>query len=60
MENQTMSQFDALTHALTLAVTAPSDEQAERAVELAEFFASGLDEKEIRLAKQTVKNSLKA
>jgi hypothetical protein len=37
-----MTQTQALTRALVLALCAPTDEQAERAAELAEQFAHGL------------------
>jgi hypothetical protein len=37
-----MTQTQALTRALVLALCAPTDEQADRAVELAEQIAHGL------------------
>lgn len=47
----------ALTYALTLAIDAPTDEQSERAVELAESFAAraiarGFTEHDIELCKK--------
>lgn len=42
---------DALTLALVLAVTAPSDEQSKEATELAKGFASGMTEKQVEICK---------
>lgn len=42
-----MSAKDALTEAFYLAITAPSQEQSERAVALAEGIARGLSEFEV-------------
>ena len=42
-KGQTMTQSQALTNALILALIAPSDEKASQASELAESIAKGLD-----------------
>tara|TARA_B100001939_G_scaffold296565_1_gene270610 strand:+ start:316 stop:507 length:192 start_codon:yes stop_codon:yes gene_type:complete len=43
---------DALTVALILAVTAPSDEQSKEAAQLAEFIASTMSKKEVDICKK--------
>jgi len=48
----TMTDVDALAEALYLAVTAPSDEQAAKAVELAERIAASLSEFDVERAKK--------
>ena len=47
-----MTQLDALTEALRLAITAETEAQSLRAIELAESFTSGLSEFEIAQAKK--------
>jgi hypothetical protein len=42
-KGQTMTQSQALTNALLLALIAPSDEKANQASDLAESIAQGLD-----------------
>ena len=42
-KGQAMTQSQALTNALLLALIAPSDEKANKASELAESIAKGLD-----------------
>ena len=42
-KGQAMTQSQALTNALILALIAPSDEKASQASELAESIAKGLD-----------------
>ena len=43
---------DALTVALVLAVTAPSNEQSKEAAQLAEFIASNMSKKQIDICKK--------
>jgi hypothetical protein len=47
-----VTDVDALAEALYLAVTAPSDEQAAKAVELAERIAASLSEFDVERAKK--------
>jgi len=48
------SPFDAVVHALVLSVTAPTQEQSERALTLAEelIAAGGLSENDVEVAKR--------
>jgi hypothetical protein len=46
-----MTQIQALTHALILALTAPSDQKAQMASELAEQIAHGLTKKQVNQCK---------
>ena len=46
------NNYQALVAALKLAVTAPTDEQAQECVEMAEGFASSLSPEKIELAKK--------
>jgi hypothetical protein len=46
-----MTQIQALTQALILALTAPSDQKAQMASELAEQIAYGLTKKEVSQCK---------
>jgi hypothetical protein len=46
-----MTQIQALTQALILALTAPSDKKAQMASELAEQIAHGLTKKEVSQCK---------
>ena len=45
------SDYEALVSALRLAITSTTDDQFQRAVKLAEDFASGLSEIEVQRAK---------
>lgn len=47
--------YAALVEALTLALTAPTDEQSKSAAALADEFAAGMSEKQIEDAKRTAK-----
>jgi hypothetical protein len=46
------NNYQALVQALVLAITAPTEEQAHRATEMAEGFAAGLDEVTVERAKK--------
>ncbi len=50
-KGQAMTQSQALTNALILALIAPSDEKASQASELAESIAKGLDFAEVEQCK---------
>ncbi len=52
VDAKSMTPRDALVLALTLAVTAPTDEKAQMCVEIAEEIAAGLSEFEVELAKR--------
>jgi enoyl-CoA hydratase/carnithine racemase len=47
-----MTNLEALTQALVLAVTAPSDDKAKQAVQLAERIAANMSEIEVAQAKR--------
>ena len=47
-----MSQIEALTQALFLAITAPTDKKANQAIKLANDLANGLAEHEVELCKE--------
>jgi len=47
-----MTQIDALTQCLVLAITAPTDEKANQASQLAEQIALGLTKKQVNQCKQ--------
>ena len=47
-----MSPTTALTHALVLALTAPDQERADRAIALAESIGSGCTARQIATAKR--------
>jgi hypothetical protein len=47
-----MTQIEALTQALFLAITAPTDKKANQAVKLAEQLTIGLVEHEVELCKE--------
>jgi len=47
-----MSQIEALTQCLVLALTAPNDQKAQQAAELAEQIAHGLTKKQVNQCKQ--------
>ena len=60
MENQEVkSLYDALVGALTLAITAPTEEKAQKAVRLAECFAGGLSRHEVERAKKEAEGNVK-
>mgnify|MGYP003651993114 FL=1 len=46
------NNYQALVAALKLAVTAPTDEQAQECIEMAESFASSLSPEKIERAKK--------
>jgi hypothetical protein len=46
-----MTQTQALTQALILAITAPDDDRATQAAELAESIAQGLNAKQVEQCK---------
>ena len=45
------NDYDALVLALQLAISAPDDEKADRAVQMAQDFAKSLPEKEVARAR---------
>ena len=47
-----MSQIEALTQCLVLALVAPDDEKAQKASDLAEQIAQGLTKKQVNHCKQ--------
>jgi hypothetical protein len=47
-----MTQIEALTQALFLAITAPTDKKANQAVKLAEQIAQGLTKKQVNQCKK--------
>jgi hypothetical protein len=47
-----MSQIEALTQCLVLALIAPNDQKAQQAAELAEQIAHGLTKKQVNQCKQ--------
>ena len=47
-----MSQIEALTQCLILALTAPNDKKADQASELAEQIAQGLTKKQVNQCKK--------
>ena len=47
-----MTQIDALTQCLVLAITAPTDEKANQASQLAEQIAQGLTKKQVNQCKK--------
>ena len=47
-----MTQMDALTQCLVLAITAPTDEKANQASQLAEQIAQGLTQKQVNQCKK--------
>mgnify|MGYP003153991480 CR=1 FL=1 len=51
MESKLNNDYDALVSALTLAITAPTKEQAQECTGMAEFFAESLTEAEVMTAK---------
>lgn len=59
MSHDAPSDYDALVFALTLAVTAPSDEKAEECARMAGMFAASLDEVSIARAKREAEREIK-
>jgi hypothetical protein len=47
-----MNQIEALTQCLVLAITAPTDEKATQASELAQQIAQGLTKKQVNQCKK--------
>jgi len=47
-----MSTTEALTHALILAITAPDQQRADRAIALAESIGAGATAKQVAAAKR--------
>lgn len=47
-----MTQIEALTQCLVLAITAPTDEKAQMASDLAEKIAQGLTKKQVNQCKK--------
>jgi hypothetical protein len=47
-----MTSQSALTHALILAITAPDQQRADRAIALAESIGAGCTQKQIAIAKR--------
>lgn len=47
-----MTQIEALTQCLVLAITAPTDEKANQASQLAEQIAQGLTKKQVNQCKK--------
>lgn len=52
------NDVEALTYALVLAVTAPSDEQAKQATAVADQIAAGMNELDIQKAKNAAESEL--
>ena len=46
-----MTQTELLTYALVLAICAPDDEKSQKACQLAEHFAQGLDPADVEKCK---------
>ena len=55
-----MTQLQALTQCLVLAITAPTDEQSERANELAQQIAQGLTQLQVEQCKLDALNMLES
>ena len=53
-----MTQIDALTQCLMLALVAPDDQKAQQAAELAEQIAHGLTKKQVNQCKQAALDCL--
>jgi hypothetical protein len=52
MKTQITNDFDALVQALTLAITAPTDEKAQEVIAIADSLIQGMDELEVARAKK--------
>jgi hypothetical protein len=59
-KGQTMTQAQALTKALILALIAPSDEKATQASDLAESIAQGLDFDQVEQCKADALSMIEA
>jgi hypothetical protein len=55
-----MSQIEALTQCLVLALTAPNDQKAQQASELAEQIAFGLTDEQVEQCKLDALNMLES
>jgi len=53
--NTSMTQTQALTQALALAITAPTDQLADECAAMAESFSTGLTDEQIEAAKAAAK-----
>lgn len=53
--NTSMTKTQALTQALALAITAPTDQLAEECAAMAESFSAGLTDEQIEAAKAAAK-----
>lgn len=53
--NNSMTQTQALTQALALAITAPTDQLAHECAAMAESFSAGLTHEQIEAAKAAAK-----
>lgn len=51
-----LTQIEALTHALALAILASTDANAQRAIKLAEELTQGLNSAEIKQAKRDARH----
>ena len=59
MENKPLTNiYDALVLALKLAISAPTEEQSQRALAVAELFAGNLSEIEVNRAKKEAQEAL--
>ena len=52
MKTEITNDFDALVQALTLAITAPTDEKAQEVTAIADSISRGMDELEVARAKK--------
>jgi len=52
MKTKITNDFDALVQALTLAITAPTDEKAQEVIAIADSISQGMDELEVARAKK--------
>ena len=52
MKTEITNDFDALVQALTLAITAPSNEKAQEVTAIADSISQGMDEVEVARAKK--------
>ena len=59
MQEKISNLYDALVGALTLAITAPTEEKAQKAARLAECFAGGLSRHEVERAKKEAEGNVK-
>jgi len=55
-----MTQIEALTQCLVLALTAPNDQKAQQASELAEQIAFGLTDEQVEQCKLNALNMLES